>query len=72
MDAKQHQELFFHLLRQSMGLAELTHGQQETLTDEDWQWLYEEAERQSLTGVMCGAVTQLPAGQRPPLNLMIK
>lgn len=69
MDARQRQEQFFYLLRQSMGVT----GQKDfEATDEDWQWLYEEAERQSLTGVICGAVTQLPADQQPSLKLLLK
>lgn len=69
MAAKQHQEQFFQLLRQSMGLA----GQKDfTATAEDWQRLYEEADRQSLTGVIYGAVAQLPVEQQPPLELSIQ
>ena len=64
-----HQEQFFQLLRQSMGLAEQEDFE---ATDEDWQWLHEEADRQSLTGVIYGAVAQLPTSQLPPLKLLLK
>lgn len=69
MDAKQHQEQFFQLLRQSMGLEE---QKDFAATAEDWQWLHEEADRQSLIGVIYGAMIQLPANQQPPVDLLIK
>ncbi len=69
MTAKQHQEQFFQLLRQSMGLAEQKDFE---ATAEDWQWLYEEANRQSLMGVIYGAVAQLHADQQPPIKLLIQ
>lgn len=69
MAAGQHQKQLFQLLRQSMGLA----GQKDfEATAEDWQWLYVEAGRQSLTGVIYGAVAQLPASQQPPLGLLMQ
>lgn len=66
---KTHQEQFFQLLRLSMGLAEQEDFE---ATAEDWQWLYKEAVRQSLTGVIYGAVAQLPANLRPPLELLLE
>ena len=66
---KLHQEQLFQLLRQSMGLTE---QKDFVATDEDWQWLHEEAVRQSLTGVIYGAVAQLPASQQPPMELLIQ
>ena len=66
---EQHQEQFFQLLRLSMGVT----GQKDFVaTDEDWQWLHEEADRQSLIGVIYGAMIQLPANQQPPVDLLIK
>ena len=66
---KLHQEQLFQLLRQSMGLTE---QKDFAATAEDWQWLHEEADRQSLTGVIYGAVAQLPASQQPPMELLIQ
>ena len=63
------EQQFFQLMRQSMGLAEQKDFE---ATAEDWQWLYEEACRQSLTGVIYGAVAQLPADQQPPMKLLIQ
>ena len=66
---EQHQEQFFQLLRLSMGVTE---QKDFVATDEDWQWLHEEADRQSLTGIIYGAVAQLPASQQPPMELLIQ
>ena len=66
---KLHQEQLFQLLRQSMGLEE---QKDFAATAEDWQWLHEEANRQSLTGVIYGAVAQLPASQQPTMELLIQ
>ncbi len=66
---KLHQEQLFQLLRLSM---ELTEQKDFAATTEDWQWLHEEAVRQSLTGVIYGAVAQLPASQQPPMELLIQ
>lgn len=66
---KLHQEQLFQLLRQSMGLEE---QKDFAATAEDWHWLHEEANRQSLTGIIYGAVAQLPASQQPPMELLIQ
>lgn len=66
---KLHQEQLFQLLRQSMGLTE---QKDFAATAEDWHWLHEEANRQSLTGIIYGAVAQLPASQQPPVDLLIQ
>lgn len=66
---KLHQEQFSQLLRLSMGVTE---QKDFVATDEDWQWLHEEADRQSLIGVIYGAMIQLPANQQPPVDLLIK
>ena len=66
---KLHQEQLFQLLRQSMGLEE---QKDFAATAEDWHWLHEEANRQSLTGVIYGAVAQLPASQQPTMELLIQ
>ena len=66
---KQLQEQFFQLLRLSMGLAEQKDFE---ATAEDWKWLYKEADRQTLTGVIYGAVAQLPANQQPPVDLLMQ
>jgi hypothetical protein len=66
---EQHQEQFFQLLRLSMGVTE---QKDFVATDEDWQWLHEEADRQSLTGIIYGAVAQLPASQQPPMELLLQ
>lgn len=65
----QHQELLFQLLRQSMGLT----GQENfKATVEEWRGLYEEAARQSLTGVLYTAVEKLPKEQQPPLDIAMQ
>ena len=66
---KQLQEQFFQLLRLSMGVKEQKDFE---ATAEDWQWLHKEANRQSLTGVIYGGVSQLPADQQPPVDLLIQ
>jgi len=66
---KTHQEQFYQLLRLSMGLAEQENFE---ASADDWKWLYEEAGRQSLTGVIYGAVAQLTDSHRPPLELLIQ
>lgn len=65
----QHHEQFFRLLRLSLGLVQHEDIQ---ATAEDWQWLYQEADRQSLTGVTYRAVAQLPAGQQLPTMLSLQ
>ena len=66
---KTHQEQFYQLLRLSMGLAEQENFE---ASADDWKWLHKEADRQSLTGVIYGAVAQLPANLRPPLELLLE
>ena len=66
---KTHQEQFYQLLRLSMGLAEQENFE---ASADDWKWLHKEADRQSLTGVIYGAVAQLPPSQQPPLELLIQ
>ena len=66
---KQLQEQFFQLLRLSMGVTEQKDFE---ATAEDWKWLYKEADRQSMAGVIYGAVAQLPASQQPPMKLFIQ
>ena len=68
-ETKKHQEQLFQLLRRSMGLAEQATFE---ATAEDWQWLYQAARQQSLTGVIFLAVSELPSGQQPPMELAIQ
>lgn len=67
--ANRRQELLFQLLRRSMALADQTAFE---ATTEDWQWLYQAVRQQSLTGVIFLAVSKLPSGQQPPMELAMQ
>jgi hypothetical protein len=62
-------EKFWQLLRMALGLT------QEFDIDTDgemWQWLFETAACQGLTGVCYQGVSRLPAAKMPPLELTIQ
>lgn len=60
--------LFFEIIRVSIGTANtLNHAP----SPEEWEYLYEEANRQTLTGVLLEGVKRLPSDQRPPRQLLM-
>ena len=61
--------LFFELLQVALGIRE---GLSRKLTVEEWRKVYEEATRQSLTGVLFCAVERIPKDRRPETDLMIE
>lgn len=42
------------------------------LTAEEWQWLYEQAKRQTLQGVLYKGIEKLPAEYRPPRDILVR
>lgn len=62
-------ELFFELLRVSVGSAEALSC---SPTPEQWRILYTQACRQTLTGVFYAGIEQLPACQRPEVELLLQ
>ncbi len=62
------QNMFIELIRMAVGKAErLSH----TPTPEEWQGLFDEAQRQTLEGVLFPALERLPAEQRPPKSVLL-
>lgn len=61
-------DLFFDLIRVSVGTAErLGH----TPCESEWEYLYNEANRQTLTGVLIEGIKRLPSEQRPPRPILM-
>lgn len=59
-------KLFFELVKVSAGTADaLSHAPSE----EEWKYLYEEANRQTLAGVLLEGVKRLPQEQMPPRQM---
>ena len=63
------ENLFFELLQVALGIRE---GLSRKLTVEEWRKVYEEAVRQSLTGVLFCAVERMPKDWRPETDLMME
>lgn len=60
-------KLFFELIRVSIGRAEkLSH----TPSAEEWEWLFNKAQEQTLGGVLLTALDRVPEDQRPPRKLV--
>lgn len=57
-----HTKLFFDLIRVSLGTQDALSS---TPTDEMWDALFNEAQRQAIVGVIYGGLNRLPAEQRP-------
>lgn len=65
---EQKHKLFFELVKVSVGTADaLSHAPSE----EEWRNLYNEANNQTLTGVLLEGVKRLPNEQRPPRQLLM-
>ena len=65
----QRDELFFQLLRLSLGqTVEIA----ATPDDEEWQWLHQTATRQSLLGVLWLGIQRLAQEQQPPMTLSLQ
>lgn len=41
-----------------------------TLSDDEWQRLFDESRREAVTALLCDAVMQLPEGMRPPRKVL--
>lgn len=60
-------DLFFELIRISVGRADrLDHAP----SDEEWEWLFNKAQEQTLGGVLLTALDRLPENQRPPRKIV--
>ena len=69
MPSSKQQELFLELLQVTVGARqELSR----VLTVDDWLQLLEEAQRQSIEGVLLGGVEKLPEGQKPPKVVLLQ
>lgn len=61
--------LFFELLQVSLGnRGRLT----STPTSEEWENLYDESERQAVTGILLHGIERLPAEQRPSQDILLQ
>ena len=61
--------LFFELLQVALRNKE---SLSQTPLPKEWITLYEESERQAITGVMLGGIEKLPKEQRPPTELLLQ
>lgn len=61
--------LFFGLLQVALGNKELLPI---IPLPKEWISIYEESERQAITGVMLGGIEKLPKEQRPPTQLLLQ
>lgn len=60
-------ELFFELIRVSIGQADkLGHAP----SAEEWEWMFDKAQEQTLGGVLLPALDKLPIEQRPPRQII--
>ena len=61
--------LFFELLQVALGNRErLSH----VPTPEDWMGVYDESERQAVTGILLHGIDRLPVEQRPPQDILLQ
>ena len=61
--------LFFELLQVALGNRErLSH----VPTPEDWMGVYDESERQAVTGILLHGIDWLPVEQRPPQDILLQ
>ncbi len=63
------QSLFVELLQVSLGTCE---GLSRVPTDAEWQYLFEEAQRQAITGILACGLERLPKEQQPARNLLLQ
>lgn len=61
--------LFFELLQVALGNRQ---SLSRVPSQEGWNTLYEESERQAIAGVMLGGLEKLPKEQRPSLDLLLE
>ncbi len=61
-------ELFFDLIRVSVGTSD---NLRYTPTEAEWSMLFEEANRQTLTGVLLDGIRRLPSDQCPPRPILM-
>lgn len=61
--------LFFELLQVALGNRERLSC---TPTSEEWSNLYEEGERQAITGILLSGIDSLPAEQRPTQSILLQ
>lgn len=61
--------LFFDFIRFSVGAAS---DAPDTMTADDWQYVYDTAKKQALTGVIFQGIEKLPEGQGPTRELLMK
>ena len=59
-----HQETFFKFLRFSL---EISKEFNESITSDDWNTLYEQADKQLLLGILYNGIKRLPPSNQPPL-----
>ena len=60
--------LFFELIQVAIGQREAL---SRNPSDEEWEWLYEQAKKQSLVGITFMAVDRLPDELRPPKKIKL-
>ncbi len=65
---KEKQGLFFELVKVSVGTADAL---SQIPTEEEWKYLYDEGNKQTLTGVLLEGVKRLPAEQMPPRQMRL-
>ncbi len=62
-------EKFYMLLRLALGQ---TQDFSVELSDDDWMWMYDEAERQTLVGILYNGVKLLPEDKKPPFDVLMQ
>lgn len=60
---------FFELLQVALGNRERLTS---TPTSEEWETLYDESERQAVTGILLHGIERLPAEQRPSQDILLQ
>lgn len=67
---KKIEKAFFVLLRRALGT--LTRQNFPTLTEQEWEELYDLSKKQTLTGIILEGIKQLKAEQMPPKKVLLK
>ncbi len=62
-------EKFYKLLRLALGQ---TQDFSVDLSDDDWMWMYDEAERQTLVGILYNGVKSLSEDKKPPFDVLMQ
>ena len=65
-------DIFFRLLRIALGCPEASAGAFPQLSAEEWERIYNEADRQTLLGLAFDGVMKLPQELRPPMEQMFQ